>query len=414
MPKHVVIVGGGAAGMFAAMKAGENGAKVTIAEKNNRLGKKVLITGKGRCNLTNIAAVPDIIKNIPGNGVFLYSALNQLSNRDVIEIFQKLGLPTKVERGGRVFPVSDQASDVVGVLEKYLRSMGVDILFNHSVQGLIIEEKTIKGIKAEGKMIPADAVILATGGSSYPGTGSTGDGYQMARESGHKIVPLRPSLVPLVTEEDWVRELQGLALKNVEVSAWGGSKKLGSEFGEMLFTHFGVSGPVILTLSKSITGYWVENPGQLVQLLINLKPALSFDQLDHRLQRDFEKFSRKQVSNAFGELLPKSLIPVFIRLLSFAPEKPVHQVTREERVEIIKLLQGLTLTVKGSRPLTEAIVTAGGVNTKEVNPKTMESKLIKGLYFAGEVLDVDGFTGGYNLQAAFSTGYTAGMYAAQE
>ena len=414
MPKHVVIVGGGAAGMFAAMKAGENGAKVTIAEKNNRLGKKVLITGKGRCNLTNIAAVPDIIKNIPGNGVFLYSALNQLSNRDVIEIFQKLGLPTKVERGGRVFPVSDQASDVVGVLEKYLRSMGVDILFNHSVQGLFIEEKTIKGIKAEGKMIPADAVILATGGSSYPGTGSTGDGYQMARESGHKIVPLRPSLVPLVTEEDWVRELQGLALKNVEVSAWGGSKKLGSEFGEMLFTHFGVSGPVILTLSKSITGYWVENPGQLVQLLINLKPALSFDQLDHRLQRDFEKFSRKQVSNAFGELLPKSLIPVFIRLLSFAPEKPVHQVTREERVEIIKLLQGLTLTVKGSRPLTEAIVTAGGVNTKEVNPKTMESKLIKGLYFAGEVLDVDGFTGGYNLQAAFSTGYTAGMYAAQE
>jgi predicted Rossmann fold flavoprotein len=414
LPKHVVIVGGGAAGMFAAMKAGENGAKVTIAEKNNRLGKKVLITGKGRCNLTNIAAVPDIIKNIPGNGVFLYSALNQLSNRDVIEIFQKLGLPTKVERGGRVFPVSDQASDVVGVLEKYLRSMGVDILFNHSVQGLIIEEKTIKGIKAEGKMIPADAVILATGGSSYPGTGSTGDGYQMARESGHKIVPLRPSLVPLVTEEDWVRELQGLALKNVEVSAWGGSKKLGSEFGEMLFTHFGVSGPVILTLSKSITGYWVENPGQLVQLLINLKPALSFDQLDHRLQRDFEKFSRKQVSNAFGELLPKSLIPVFIRLLSFAPEKPVHQVTREERVEIIKLLQGLTLTVKGSRPLTEAIVTAGGVNTKEVNPKTMESKLIKGLYFAGEVLDVDGFTGGYNLQAAFSTGYTAGMYAAQE
>lgn len=414
LPKRVVIVGGGAAGMFAGMTARENDAKVTIVEKNKRLGKKLLITGKGRCNLTNIAPLPEIIKNIPGNGVFLYSVFNQLSNSDVIKIFQKLGLATKVERGGRVFPVSDQALDVVAVLEKYLRSMGVDILFNHSVQGLIIEEKTIKGIKTEGKMIAADAVVLATGGSSYPGTGSTGDGYRMAREAGHKIVPLKPSLVPLVTEEDWVKELQGLTLKNVEVTAWGGSQKLGSEFGEMLFTHFGVSGPVILTLSKSITGYWEKTPDQPVRLLINLKPALSFEQLDHRLQRDFEKFSRKHVSNAFGELLPKSLIPVFISLLSFATEKPVHQVTREERGEIIKLLQGLSLTVKGSRPLTEAIVTAGGVNTKEVNPKTMESKLIKGLYFAGEVLDVDGFTGGYNLQAAFSTGYTAGMYAAQE
>lgn len=413
MSKNVLVIGGGAAGMFAAMKAREMGANVTIVEKNNKLGKKLLITGKGRCNITNAGTLQEIINNMPGNGPFLYSALYALTNQEVVDIFRGLGVPTKVERGGRVFPESDRAHDVVEALENYLRNLGVIIKLNTSIDKLVVSEGKIEGVRAGGSFLSADAVVVATGGVSYPGTGSTGDGHKMAREVHHTVTPLTPSLVPLETAEIWVKEIQGLALKNVEVTAWGAENKIASEFGEMLFTHFGVTGPIILSLSKPITTYLNEHPNKKVQLTINLKPALTPEQLDNRLKRDFQKFSRKQLSNAFGELLPKSLIPVFVKLLPVSPEKPVHQITRQERWDIIKLLREFPLTVTRTRPLAEAIVTAGGINVKEINPKSMESKLIKRLYFAGEVMDVDGFTGGYNLQAAFSTGYVAGMNAAE-
>ena len=414
MTKQVIIIGGGAAGLFAAMKVAETGAAVTILEKNKIAGRKLLITGKGRCNLTNAGTLDEIMDNLPVNGPFLYSALHACDNQAVVAIFNSLGLATKVERGDRVFPVSDQAAEVVAVLEKELVRLGVDFVFNTAVDELVIEAGRICGVKAGGKRFPAEAVILATGGASYPGTGSTGDGYRLAKKAGHRIVTLKPSLVPLETKESWVQELQGLALKNVRVSAWAGENKIGEEFGEMLFTHFGVSGPLVLSLSQAVTHYLDKHPGSQVTLQINLKPALSEEQLDLRLQRDLLKFSRKQLINAFGELLPKSLIPVFVRLSGIGELKPAHQVTKEERKKIVQLLQALTLTVTKPRPLAEAIITSGGISTREVNPKTMASKLVDGLYFAGEILDVEGFTGGFNLQIAFSTGFVAGLHAAEE
>lgn len=411
--KKVIVVGGGAAGMMAAVIAREMGAEVTLLEKNRQLGKKMLITGKGRCNLTNAGTMEDIIKNIPGNGQFLYSSLNRFSNQDTINFFNRLGVATKVERGDRVFPVSDRAADVVEALNRYLLKIGVSIKYETKVEGLSISQGGIQGVTAGGKFFPAEAVIVATGGASYPGTGSTGDGYPMAAKAGHKVISQKPSLVPLETAEPWVKELQGLSLKNVKATAMAGEKILASEFGEMLFTHFGISGPIILSLSKPIAEYLKAHPKESVQISIDLKPALSFEQLDLRIQRDFQKYSRKYLSNAFGDLLPKSLIPVFLKNLPVSEEKFIHQITKEERGQIVNLLKRFTLTITKPRPLAEAIVTAGGVSLKEINPKTLESKIVKRLFFVGEVLDIDGFTGGYNLQAAFSTGYAAGLSAAE-
>lgn len=411
--KKVIVVGGGAAGMIAAAKAREMGAEVTLLEKNKQLGKKMLITGKGRCNITNAGTLEDIIQNIPGNGPFLYSALNKFSNQDTVDFFHRLGVATKVERGDRVFPVSDRANDVVDALRQYLCKIGVNIQYETRVEELRISQGSIQGVTTTRGFFSGDAVIIATGGASYPGTGSTGDGYRMARKAGHRVIPLKPSLVPLEVAESWVKELQGLTLKNVQATALAGEKVLSGEFGEMLFTHFGISGPIILSLSKPVAEALETQPKIPVRVRIDLKPALSADQLDHRIQRDFQKYSRKYLANAFGDLLPKSLIPVFLKNLFVSERKFVHQITKEERGEIVQLLKNFTLTISKTRPLTEAIVTAGGVNLKEINPKTLESKLVPGLYFAGEVLDIDGFTGGYNLQAAFSMGYAAGLSSAE-
>lgn len=409
---QVIVIGAGAAGLMAAGQAAAAGAAVTVLEKNDRPGKKLLITGKGRCNITNTEEMPDFIKYIPGNGQFLYSALSRFSNWDLMGFFHDRGLETKVERGGRVFPVSDRAADVVETLVGFCRAMGVQFIYSAQVEGIVAAEGHVAAVRLhDGREYPCDALVLATGGASYPGTGSTGDGYRMAQELGHTVIPARPALVPLETAEEWVRELQGLSLKNVEVTAFQGEKKVVTEFGEMLFTHFGISGPIILTVSRPVVG--LLEKGEQVSLKINLKPALSPEQLDERLKRDFAKYTNKQFRNSLGELFPKSLIPVMIKLSGIPEEKPVHQVTREERLRLVDLMRGLPLTVTGPRPLKEAIVTAGGVSVKEINPKTMESKIVKSLYLAGEVVDIDGYTGGFNLQAAFSMGYVAGIGAAR-
>ncbi len=409
----VTVIGAGAAGLMAAGQAAANGAEVTVLEKNDRPGRKLLITGKGRCNITNTDDIREFIKNIPGNGPFLYSALTRFSNWDLISFFNENGLPTKEERGGRVFPVSDRAKDVVETLVRFCTSKGVKFRYTAAVDRIITENQQVTSVRLnDGTLLSCDAVILAAGGASYPGTGSTGDSYRMAAALGHAIVPLKPSLVPLETEEEWVKSVQGLALKNVEAAVFYEGERAGTEFGEMLFTHFGVSGPVILTLSRTVAGL-LEKGGQ-VRLRINLKPALSPEQLDSRIQRDFSELLRKQFKNSLGELLPKSLIPIVIKLSGIPEEKPVNQITREERQGLVRLLQSMTLNIRRLRPLTEAIVTAGGISVKEINPRTMESKIVKGLFPAGEVVDVDGYTGGYNLQAAFSMGWLAGINAAGE
>jgi len=411
--KKIIVVGGGAAGLMAAASAAEHGAAVTVLEKMPAPGRKLLITGKGRCNATNAADVKTIIDNIPGNGNFLYSALNAFSNRDLMAWLEERGVPLKTERGGRVFPVSDKAGDVVAAFTRTLAALDVAVITGQPVKKVTVAEGRARGVvTADGREWPADAVIIATGGASYPGTGSSGDGYRIAAALGHAVTPLRPSLVPLEVAEDWVVDLQGLTLKNVAVTAVSGGRKLAEEFGELLFTHFGLSGPVILSLSNPVAAALRRSPGGEILIVINLKPALNADVLDKRLQRDFAKFARKQFKNSLGELLPARLVPVIVDLSHIDPDKPVHQITREERVRLAGLLQQLTFTVTGTRPLAEAIVTAGGVSTKEINPATMASRLISGLYFAGEVIDVDGYTGGFNLQAAFSTGYVAGRAAA--
>lgn len=409
----IIVIGGGAAGMMAAIQAAEAGAEVEIWERNKVLGKKLSITGKGRCNLTNACSSEEAIKNIPGNGMFLYSALFAFSPQDTMDFFTDLGVELKVERGRRVFPVSDDAKEIVAALQKRLRALGVRIRYGRRVRSLKIENKRLMGIVSDDGLIAAACVIIATGGRSYPATGSSGDGYLWAKEAGHSIVQLRPSLVPLETNEDWPARLSGLSLKNVRVTAMTvGEEKLGiigQEFGEMLFTHFGLSGPVILTLSHEICA---QLPGQEVKIYINLKPALGREQLEARLQRDLDKFSKKHLQNSLGDLLPASLINVIVSLSGIDPHKECNQITKREREILVDILQSLPLTVKGSRPIEEAIITAGGVNVKEVNPKTMQSKLVEGLYLAGEVLDIDGLTGGYNLQAAFATGAAAGKAAA--
>lgn len=405
--KKVIVIGAGAAGLMAAGKAAERGLLVSLVEKNDKVGKKLLISGKGRCNITNDTDMEGLIESIPGNGNFLYSAFYNFSNHDIIDFFNKRGLKTKVERGGRVFPVSDSASDVVDTLYKYIIDNRVKLFLNCPVCGIHAKDgKVTHVVLKDGRKLDCDAVILAAGGASYPGTGSNGEGYEIARNTGHRIIDLKPSLVPLLAEEDWVNKLQGLTLKNVSITILNNKKnKIYSDFGEMLFTHFGVSGPLILSASRHIMEYGFKD----VKLVIDLKPALGPEILDNRLQRDFEKYNRKQFKNSLDDLLPQKMIPVVIERSGISPEKPVNQITKEERLRLAKLLKGFELAIKGARPLNEAIVTAGGVCTDEINPSTMESKIVKGLFFAGEVIDVDGYTGGFNLTIAFSTGCLAGM-----
>lgn len=417
MRSDLIVVGGGAAGVMAALVAAKKGAAVILIEKNKSLGRKLAITGGGRCNLTNQTDIGELIKNTPGNGRFLYSAFQRFGPEDVMRLFEdELGVKLKVERGRRVFPVSDQAQEVVAAIGRQLQRLGVTVLTSTKVSSLMIDEaeKRITGVRCENEEeIQAPAVIIATGGLAYPGTGSTGDGLLWAEAAGHTLVPCFPSLVPLVTREEWPKQLEGLSLTNVNLTVWQGQKKLAAEFGEMLFTSFGVSGPIVLSVSRLVAPLVAQEPGSVV-LQIDLKPALDEVELDLRVQRDFNEFSRKQFKNALDELLPQKIIPVIINLSGIEPQKPVHQITREERIRLVRLLKNLTLTVERTRPFTEAIVTAGGVSTKEINPKTMESKLIAGLYFAGEVVDVDAYTGGYNLQIAFSMGYVAASEAVRK
>ena len=406
--QKVIVIGGGEEGLMAAVTAAQNGAEVLLLEKNDRLGKKLLITGKGRCNVTNTAVLQDFVKNIPGNGRFLYSVFSRFFNWDTWSFFEELNVPLKEERGGRVFPVSDRAADIVNAFTDLLRSLAVQIKYNENVSEIKVENgKAIGVVTTKGDFFAADSVILATGGASYPGTGSNGDGFKIAQKLGHHIVELHPALVPLECEEDWVKNWQGLPLRNVNVKVIVDGREEREMFGEMLFTHFGVSGPIILSLSRQIA--LDLKSGKTVELSINLKPALTREQLDKRICRDFAKYSRKQIKNALGDLLPSKMIEDVIDLAFIDGDKFVNQISREERERLVDLLQNLTITITRTRPLSEAIVTGGGISTKEINPKTMESRLIRGLYCIGEVVDVDAFTGGYNLQAAFSMGYAAGV-----
>ncbi len=411
--RHVIVVGGGPAGFMAAAKAAEEGASVLLLEKMKKPGRKMMITGKGRCNITNAAPIPELVRNIPGNGSFLYSALHAFDNEAVRDFFAARGVETKVERGGRVFPQSDRAADAVDALVTYLHELGVKIKTEAPAADILVEEGRAAGVVlVGGAKLRADAVVLAVGGASYPATGSTGDGYGMARRLGHTVTQILPSLVPLVVEEDWVKEAQGLSLRNVRCTLLADGKKCADAFGEMMFTHFGVTGPIILSLSRMAAQALAE--GSFVELELDLKPALAPEIFAARVQRDFEKYQRKVLKNAMHDLLPGKLIAPVLDAAYLEMEKPVHQVTREERLRLTETIRHLMLTVTKTRPLAEAIVTAGGIATREIEPKTMQSKLLPGLYFAGEVVDVDGFTGGYNLQAAFSMGAAAGRWSARK
>ena len=410
---NVIVVGGGAAGMMAAIFAARNGQNVTLLEKNEKLGKKIFITGKGRCNITNASEIEDLFSAVISNPKFLYSGFYSFTNDQVIHFFEELGVATKIERGNRVFPVSDHSSDVIAALAREMQRLKVKVQLHCEVKELLINnEKEIKGVRlANGKKMTADAVVVATGGISYPSTGSTGDGYRFARNCGHKVTELFPSLVPMEVKEWYAKELQGLSLKNIEIHITDGKKKLYNEFGEMLFTHYGVTGPVILSAS-SIVGKMLEKK-ELV-LHIDLKPVLTEEQLDKRLLREFKANHNKQFKNAIDSLLPAKLRPVIIELSGIEEEKKVHEITKEERLNLLRLIKDFHMTLTGLRGYNEAIITKGGISVKEIDPGTMESKLIKNLYFAGEVLDLDAVTGGYNLQIAWSTGYLAGINAGQD
>lgn len=405
----VIVIGAGAAGLIAAGKAAEMADRVILIEKNDIVGKKLLITGKGRCNITNSAEIEDMITQYPRNAKFLYSALYTFTNEDIIRLIEDNGVKTKVERGGRVFPVSDRSRDVVNALKRYALKDNVT-LRRDTVKSLIIEDGAVKGVKTAGGSVKGESVIVCTGGKSYPKTGSTGDGYKFAAQAGHTVIDPKASLIPVVTEEKWVCDIMGLSLRNIKITAYNAkNKKVFSDFGEMLFTHFGISGPVVLSMSA-----YLKNIGkEKYRIEIDLKPALTEEQLTARIMRDFEKRSKKHLINSLDDLLPKALIPVIVSLSDIDAHKAVNEITREERGEIVRLLKHFTLTAVGVRPVEEAIVTSGGVKTDEINPSTMESKLVRGLYFAGEVIDVDGYTGGYNLQAAWSTGCLAGMSASK-
>lgn len=411
---NVIVIGGGPAGMISAMKSAMEGNNVTILEKMNMCGRKLLITGKGRCNITNAIDIQEFIKYIPGNGNFLYSAFKNFDNKDIVDILEKQGVKTKVERGNRVFPVSDKSKDVLEALLKILKNLKVKINTNTEVKEILVSDNKVIGVLLNNKeRISADKVILATGGKSYPATGSTGDGYNMVEKLGHTITEIKPSLVPLkIYEIDTCKKLQGLSLKNVKIDLKVDSKKIYEDFGEMIFTHFGVSGPIILSASAILLRYKkVEEllKNKEIKLQIDFKPALSKEKLDLRIRRDFEKVKNKQFKNSLNELLPQKLIPVIIDKSKIDENKKVNEITKEERLNLVQLLKEFTITVKDFKEIEEAIITAGGVNIKEINPKTMQSKIIEGLYFAGEIIDVDAYTGGFNLQIAYSTGYTAGM-----
>lgn len=407
--KKIIVVGAGPAGMMAAIRAAEGGAQVTLFEKMPRVGRKLGITGKGRCNLTNTADTAEVVKNIPGNGKFLFSALKKFSSADTVNFFESLGVVTKVERGGRIFPASDDAMEVIDALTRRLTILGVDIRTSLPVAGIIAEHKKIRGVLVDGQIFDCDAVILATGGASYPATGSTGDGFKFARRLGHTVTEILPALVPLETEEDFVRDLQGLSLRNVRTKLLADGKNVAELFGEMLFTHFGVSGPIILTLSRQAAQLLSQK--KFVELEINLKPALTPEQLDARILRDFDKFKRKTIKNALIDLLPAKLIPPVLDLSYLPEDKRVDDITQAERRRLLEILRGLPLTITKTRPIEEAIVTAGGISVKEIDPRTMQSKIIDGLFIVGEVADIDGFTGGFNLQAAWSMGNAAGIFA---
>lgn len=426
----VLIIGGGPAGMLAAISAKEEGYEVTLLEKNNRLGKKLSITGKGRCNITSSLDISEFIENIPGNGRFLYSAFENFDNKDILKL---LNIPTKNERGNRIFPVSDRAEDVVETLKRKLD--GVNVIYGEQVKKILVKDikenedeanaqsektenekhskkeikynKEVYGVKTQDRTFETDKVIIATGGMSYPGTGSTGDGYELAKECGHTITQIKPSLTAMtVTDEslEICQELQGLTLKNVAIKVLENGKKVYDDFGEMLFTHFGISGPTVLSASAHLVRTKMKNP----IFEIDLKPGLTEEKLNDRIIRDFDKYKNKEIKNSLNDLLPKAMIPVAIKVSKIDEDKKVNEITREERFRLVDTLKHFKIKISGFRPVKEAIITAGGVSTKEINPKTMESKIVKGLYFAGEVIDVDAYTGGFNLQIAYSTGYTAG------
>lgn len=404
--KTVIVIGAGAAGLIACGTAAKTADRVILIERNDIIGKKLLITGKGRCNITNSADLEDIISACTTNGKFMYSPLYTFTNDDIIRLIEGNGVKTKVERGGRIFPVSDRSQDVVNALKKYALVSNTEFV-RARVKSLIIENGAVKGVKTASGEIMGDSVIVCTGGKSYPKTGSTGDGYILAKQAGHTIVDPKPSLVPVVTEEKWARDLMGLSLKNVGITAFDAkNKKAYSDFGEMLFTHFGISGPIVLSMSAHL------NEKEKYRMEIDLKPALTIEQLDARLVRDFEKYSKKHLINSLDDLLPKALIPVVIELSGLEEHRQVSTVTKEERMRLAELLKHLTLTFKEFRPIEEAIITSGGVKVSEINPSDMQSKKVSGLYFAGEVIDVDAYTGGFNLQIAWSTGYLAGLSAA--
>ena len=407
MKNKCIVIGGGAAGMMAALAASDDAWQVELLEKNEKLGKKIYITGKGRCNVTNDCEPDTFFANVVSNPKFLYSAYYTFDNTQVMQLLEENGCPLKIERGNRVFPVSDHSSDIIRTLQNALLKKNVKISLHTEVKNILIKDGRVCGVElTDGKKLSADAVVVATGGVSYASTGSTGDGYRFAKDSGHKVTDVKPALVPFTVKESWPLTLQGLALKNVEVTLTDGKKEIYHGFGEMLFTHFGISGPLILSASSY---YCKKYFGKEVQLSLDLKPALSAEQLDKRILRDFEEKKNKQLKNALDGLLPAKMIPVIIALAQISAEKYVHDITREERQILVDLLKKLPITVTGTRPFNEAIITQGGISVKDINPSTMESKLVNNLYFAGEVLDLDAMTGGFNLQIAWSTGYLAGM-----
>ena len=408
---HVIVVGGGAAGMFAAIAAAKNGHQVTLYEKNEKLGKKIFITGKGRCNITNAADMEELFDAVVTNSKFLYSSFYGYTNQNVIDFFEDAGVPVKIERGNRVFPISDLSSDVIRALEREMKKVGVKVCLNTEVKSVEAEkDKFNKVVLKDTTTQTADACIVATGGLSYRSTGSTGDGFRFAENVGHKVTQCFPSLVPMETKEPWICELQGLSLRNVEAKILDGKKELYKDFGEMLFTHFGVSGPLIISASSYVGKKFMDKNGQKKELTleIDLKPALTEEQLDQRVLRDFEENHNRQFKNAITKLFPTKLIPVMLELGGIDPEKKVNSIEKEERKQFVHLIKHFRMTLTGLRDYPEAIITKGGVNVKEIDPGTMESKLVKGLYFAGEVLDLDALTGGFNLQIAWSTGYAAG------
>ncbi len=409
----VIVIGGGAAGMIAAITSAKSGNEVILLEKTSSLGNKLKITGKGRCNLTFNGNMEDFKNNIVKNYKFMYSSFSNFDNNDVIQYFNSLGVKTKIERGNRIFPESDNALEIVNVLKKELKKYNVRIEYNSNVENIIVNNGRVNGVISNGRIINCDKCIVATGGKSYTTTGSTGDGYKLAKKIGHSIVDIRPALVPLRINNIMCKRLQGLSLKNVALKIIdNNSKVIYQDFGELMFTHFGITGPIVLSASSSlnlISDIDRKIKDGKIYAIIDFKPALDFDILDKRVCRDFEKYSNKEFKNSLNELLPQKLIPVIIELSNISPDKKVHQITKLERQNLVKLLKEFKLQISGTMPIDIAIITSGGVDVKEVNPKTMESKIINGLYFAGEILDVDAYTGGYNLQIAFSTGYVAGM-----